>query len=94
MTDRSPSNQDAKAAGKTARPVIPLSMVEVDEEVLVASVQGGRGLVHRLAEMGVFPGTRLRVLSKGRAGPFIVSINRTRLVFGQGLVARMSVRAT
>lgn len=81
----SPAPQPAVAA-------IPLSDADIGQEVVLSRVDGGRGLLHRLAEMGIRPGARFSVLSKGRPGPFIISMRHTRLVLGQGLVHRMIVR--
>jgi len=81
----SPQPQAAPAA-------IPLSDADIGQEVVLSRVDGGRGLLHRLAEMGIRPGARFRVLSKGRPGPFIITMRHTRLVLGQGLVHRMIVR--
>ncbi len=71
---------------------MPLSMARVGQTVLfVAVAEGGYGLTHRLAEMGVTPGMRMVVLNQG-PGPFIVSVRGTRLVLGRGMVERILVR--
>jgi len=72
--------------------MVPLSQIEMGQEVILASVEGGRGLLLRLAEMGIRPGIHFEVLSKGRPGPFIILANGMRLVLGQGMVRRMFVR--
>ena len=53
---------------------------------------GDDAAVLRLAEMGIIPGARFRVMSKGRPGPFIIMLKQTRMVLGQGMVHRMFVR--
>jgi len=72
--------------------VMPLSQALPGQEVVLVSVDGGRGLQRRLAEMGLLGGSRLRVLSAGR-GPIVVGVNQTRLVLGRGMVGRIMVRA-
>ena len=57
----------------------------------MVGVEAGRGLQQRLAEMGLLPGCRLRVLSGGR-GPFVVAVKGSRLVLGHGMVGRILVR--
>ena len=71
--------------------LIPLSLASTGEELVFAGAYGGRGLQHRLAEMGLLPGARFRVLAKGRPGPFIVSIRGSRLMLGRGMVHRIYV---
>ena len=72
-------------------PAMPLAAALVGQTVTFVSVQGGPGLMHRLAELGITPGTRLSVVNRGR-GPFIVSIRGGRLVLGHGMVHRILVR--
>lgn len=71
---------------------MPLALAVVGQEVVLASVAGGRGLVHRLAEMGLGPGARFRVLARGRPGPFIIGLGAGRLILGRGMVHRIRVR--
>jgi len=73
-------------------PERPLADVQVGEEVVLARVDGGRQLLHRLTEMGLTPGQAFRVLSRGRPGPFIIMVRQTRLAVGRGMVPRMWVR--
>ena len=75
-----------------AKATMPLAAVPVGQEVILTSVDGGRGLLHRLAEMGIRPGARFGVLSRGQPGPFIIAMKSMRLVLGQGMVRRMLVR--
>ena len=55
-------------------------------------IRGGRGMLHRLAEMGLSRGSRFRVLSKGFAGPLIVVVKGARFVIGKGMANRIVVR--
>ncbi len=74
-----------------ALPVMPLSVALVGQTVTFLGVDGGNGITHRLAEMGLTPGERLEVVNRG-PGPFIVDVRGTRLVLGQGMVDRIQVR--
>jgi len=86
-------NVDAENGhGRPAGRQMPLAMAALSQEVVLTAVEGGRGLLHRLAEMGIRPGARFTVLSKGRPGPFIIDMRGSRLVLGQGMVRRMFVR--
>jgi DtxR family Mn-dependent transcriptional regulator len=56
----------------------------------VCEIRGGRGMVHRLAEMGIKPGTAL-TLVRGR-GPAIVECGGHRLIIGRGMVEDIMVK--
>jgi len=90
MTEKHEGNANVAAAD--AAPVVPLAKVGPGQEAILSRVDGGRGLLLRLTEMGIRPGVRFRVLNRGRPGPFIVLLGATRLVIGQGMVHRMFVR--
>jgi Fe2+ transport system protein FeoA len=68
---------------------IPLSSVAPGQMVAVKRIDGGRGIVQRLAEMGISAGTELRVV-RG-TGPMIVDAKGHRLVIGAGMVDRVVV---
>jgi len=91
-SDESPDASVPPCGEDPAVTVIPLEQASIGQEVVLCRVAGGHGLLHRLAELGLRPGARFSVLSRGRPGPFIVTMRHTRLVLGQGLVHRMMVR--
>ena len=56
----------------------------------VAQIDGGYGLVDRLASLGIRPGQRIRKLSTSfMRGPVTVEVNRTRVAVGFGIAARI-----
>jgi Fe2+ transport system protein FeoA len=71
-----------------------LAAISPGQEVLLVAYQGGRRFQHRLAEMGLVPGARFRVISRGRPGPFLISLRGARLMLGHGMVDRLLVRPT
>lgn len=75
-----------------SRSPMPLTSALTGQELVLLGVNGGRRLQHRLAEMGLTPGTRMTVLTKGSPGPFIVLVRDSRLVLGHGMVHRILVR--
>jgi len=83
---------DAPRPDAPAPEGMPLSAALVGQTVTFLAVTGGgRGLMLRLAEMGLTPGMRMEVLNRG-PGPFIVSVRGTRLMLGRGMVDRILVR--
>ena len=80
------------STSKTCIPVpIPLDQVRPNQEVVLAHIDGGCGLRHRLTEMGLRAGVRFAVINRGGPGPFILAIGDTRLVLGQGMANRVMV---
>ena len=92
MTDGNRNEPSGKGAADAAEPAMPLAAASPGDEVKLVSVEGGHRLLCRLAEMGIRPGVRLRVLSRGRPGPFIIMVGQVRLVLGQGMVHRILVK--
>lgn len=86
----SPATSDPEHPDPAA---MPLAMASAGEELVLVSVGKGRDLQHRLAELGLTPGVRFRVIASGRPGPFIVSVKESRLVLGRGMVHHMFVKA-
>ena len=61
--------------------VLTLDQVDAGSTVRVVSVHGGRRLVHRLAALGIVPGSLVTV--KRSRGPSILALNGTRLAVGR-----------
>ncbi|MDD5425631.1 MAG: FeoA family protein [candidate division Zixibacteria bacterium] len=71
--------------------MMPLSMVAAGKKVKLLTVNAGRGLKARLANMGLVPGVELEVISNSRRGPFIVAMKETRLLLGRGMAHKIEV---
>jgi len=71
---------------------MPLAMVSPGEVVIVVSISAGRGLTRRLADMGLVPGTTLRVVNSQMPGPIIIDLRGSRLVLGHGIAQKIMVR--
>ncbi|MFW6066340.1 MAG: FeoA family protein [Planctomycetota bacterium] len=90
------ADADKKPAGREDRnrgaPPMPVTTAPVGSQVELAEIRGGRGLVFRLAEMGLTPGVRFTVVSRSRPGPLIINLRGTRLMLGAGMAGRVYVR--
>ncbi|MCD6431286.1 ferrous iron transport protein A [Candidatus Bathyarchaeota archaeon] len=83
------SNSDPPAEGKA----VPLVRLREGEVGVVAYTVGGRGLVRRLAEMGLTPGVKVKVLRKGIFhGPFQIEVRGVALALGHGVASRVFVK--
>jgi ferrous iron transport protein A len=62
------------------------------DEVVLVTIQGGRGIRSRLHSMGLTPGTKLKVLNDGTPGPFLISVRDFRIAIGYGLAKKIFVK--
>jgi len=67
-----------------------LSMVRPGERVRIREIKGGRGLIGRLATMGIYPGVEIEVVSN-LPGPLILNRGGVRLGLGRGMAHRIFV---
>lgn len=73
-----------------------LSVVHMSlgESGVVMKVNGGPGLVNRLASMGIRPGRRItKVSAMFMHGPITVEVDRVQLAIGYGMAARIIVQS-
>jgi len=70
---------------------MPLAMVPPGEAVTVADIRAGRGLARRLADIGLTPGTVLKVIRGNGSGPTLIDIRGTRLALGFGVAQKVMV---
>ena len=71
--------------------VMPLAMVRPGEMATIVDARAGRGLSKRLADMGLVPGTSLKVINNQMPGPIIVEVRGSRLVLGYGVAQKIVV---
>ena len=71
---------------------MPLAMAYSGEEVTIVDIRGGRGLARRLADMGLIPGTTLRVINSQMPGPILIDLRGSRLVLGFGVAQKIMVK--
>lgn len=57
----------------------------------VIKVEGGRGLVMRLYQMGFVPGAFVKVIVNRGVGPLIVDIMGAEIAIGRGIARRIVV---
>jgi Fe2+ transport system protein FeoA len=69
---------------------MPLSMARPGERVRIREIKGGRGIVGKLADMGLYPGIEIVVVSN-RSGPLILKRGGVRMGLGYGMAQRIIV---
>lgn len=72
-------------------PLIPLAMASSGEIVRLVDIRAGRELSRRLADMGLTPGTNVKVINNQRPGPVIIDLRGSRLVLGYGMAQKVMV---
>ncbi len=71
--------------------MIPLIFQPEGSSGIIIHVKGGRGLVRRLAELGLTQGTRIKVLKETGYGPMLIEVRGSRLAIGRGVAAKIFV---
>ncbi len=64
--------------------ILALSEAPPQTLVRVVAVRAGFGMSRHLADMGIVPGQRIRVLENSQAGPILVQIGDARLELSRG----------
>jgi ferrous iron transport protein A len=72
---------------------MPLCRAGNGEEVTCVELSGGQGVRRHMADLGIIPGTRMRVISGGHEpGPVIISVRGAKLMLGKGMAHSILVR--
>ena len=79
-------------AAPPAAGAVALSELAPGGAGLVLQLDGGQGLVGRLAALGFTPGSVVRVLRNDGHGPLLVQVMDSQIALGRGQAARVWVR--
>ena len=72
-----------------------ISLIELEDgqSGTIVSLNGGRNLTKRLADLGISPGTNITVLRRSLfSGPVQVEVAGSKLVLGRGLASKILVK--
>jgi len=75
--------KDKLADGGGVGGVMTLAQALTGQSLVVAEVRDPRRFGHRLAELGLRPGVRIKVVSHDKGGPFIIAVGDGRLALGR-----------
>ena len=71
--------------------LIPLSSAPPGNYIVV-SLNGGHGFVQRIAEMGMYPDSQIKVLgAMNGGGPIRIVVKGSQLAIGRGMAAKIMV---
>jgi ferrous iron transport protein A len=93
--NRSKKGREASASTAetgVANSAIPLSALSTGEQGAVVQLEGGRGLLSRMASLGFTPGAEVTVLQNFGRGPLIVRVREARVALGRGEAKKIHVR--
>lgn len=71
--------------------IMPLSMIDVGEEVVLKEIKWGRKMKKRLEDLGLTPGVTLSIVSNDLRGSFILNVRGSRLVLGTSVTQKILV---
>jgi Fe2+ transport system protein FeoA len=69
-----------------------LTDLKQGQKGIIFSIVGGRRITQRLIDMGLTPGTEIKMLRKGRWGPVEISIRGSNLALGYGIARKILVK--
>lgn len=81
---------DPRAAELLASGLLPLVDCPRDRDACLRCLQVDRCVIHRLLELGLTPGTQVRVVQDA-GGPMLLSVRGSRVALGRDLAERLWV---
>jgi ferrous iron transport protein A len=69
-----------------------LSRVAVGEKVVIIGTRAGWGLQRRLSDLGLTPGTVVRMVNSGCPGQVVLEVHGSKLAIGHGVADKIIVR--
>ncbi|HLA97315.1 MAG TPA: FeoA family protein [Anaerolineales bacterium] len=65
---------------------------EDDKEYKVIGFKGGKGILHKLLQLGFVPGDQVKVLRRAPlGGPVLVEVNGRMIAIGRGVAEKIHV---
>ncbi|ARC90420.1 FeoA family protein [Rhodovulum sp. MB263] len=86
------SNPNGRPEDCVAGPdACPLALADEGVWLRVVALRPGRGVHHRLIDLGLTVGARVRILQRGGGCPMLIGLGDARLALGQGLAGKIMV---
>ncbi|MFC1726083.1 ferrous iron transport protein A [candidate division KSB1 bacterium] len=70
-----------------------LNSIKPGKKVQIVEIRSGKGLVNRLSSMGLYPGSKVQIISNPANGPLILAKNSSRLGLGFGVANKIFVKS-
>ena len=71
-----------------------LSDLESGKIAIVESISGGKHLRQRLVNLGMIPGSEVRIIRANRMGPMVLNVQGSQIMIGRGMARQIYVKQT
>jgi len=71
---------------------LTLSSIREGESAIVHHVDPGMNLNSRLAELGLYPGERVKMVKNRSKGPVLISVKESTFMLGRGMALKIYVK--
>lgn len=68
---------------------MPLIYANRGDELKVIGISSGQSLSKRLAEMGIYTGSVIKIISNQGRGPIIIALGDTKIALGRGMAMKI-----
>ena len=69
-----------------------LLFAKENEALYITELRGGKHFKDKCINQGIIPGQKVEVLNVSEKGPYVVAINNSRVIIGNGMLGRIFVR--
>ncbi len=73
---------------------MPLAFLPEGSSAIIVGVSGGKGFIRRLMDLGLTPGTHVKVLRSQGYGPVLIEVRGTKLALGKGVATKIFVEVS
>ena len=68
---------------------MPIGYANQGEVFKIREIVGGRGISVRLSEIGVYPGSTVKIISNQGTGPIVIGIGDAKVALGRGMAMKI-----
>jgi Fe2+ transport system protein FeoA len=72
--------------------IAPLSKIKEGNKVQMVDIEAGKGQKSRLAAMDLVPGVEITIVNNGHPGPFVISVEGSKMMHGKGMTQKIMVK--
>jgi ferrous iron transport protein A len=84
--------QSAAKSERDKMPTVDLSLMRAGQSGIIVRLNGGRGLMRKLENMGIRPGVSItKISSQIMRGPVIIRVGSAQVAIGYGMARRIII---
>ena len=69
-----------------------LKELKTGERAVIKEIMGGINLRRKLVQLGLIPGTEVKIVENRKFGPVIIEVFGTRLIIGEGMAGKVVIK--